>query len=246
MQNVLIIGATSAIAQAVARQFAERGANLVLWARSAEKMGIVASDLRTRYQAKVVIEAFDFVDFSHHAPALDRAIAAHGELHAAILCHGSLGDQAASQADFSVTDQELLTNCRSALSFLTLLANRFEQQGHGTIAVISSVAGDRGRQSNYVYGTAKAALNTFAQGLRNRLYSKGVHVLTVKPGFVDTPHDRSPAKRARSSPPPDRVARDIIRAIDREQCVLYTPWFWRWIMLIINLIPEPIFRKLKL
>ncbi|TCO86916.1 short-subunit dehydrogenase [Chthoniobacter flavus] len=245
MQNVLIIGATSAIAQAVARQFAERGANLVLWARSAEKMGIVASDLRTRYQAKVVIEAFDFVDFSHHAPALDRAIAAHGELHAAILCHGSLGDQAASQADFSVTDQELLTNCRSALSFLTLLANRFEQQGHGTIAVISSVAGDRGRQSNYVYGTAKAALNTFAQGLRNRLYSKGVHVLTVKPGFVDTPMTAHLPKGPLFASP-DRVARDIIRAIDREQCVLYTPWFWRWIMLIINLIPEPIFRKLKL
>jgi len=245
MQNVLIIGATSAIAQAVARQFAERGANLVLWARSAEKMEVVASDLRTRYQVKVVIEAFDFVDFSHHAPALDRAIAARGELDIAVLCHGSLGDQVASQADFSVADQELLTNCRSALSFLTLLANRFEQQGHGTIAIISSVAGDRGRQSNYVYGTAKAALNTFAQGLRNRLYPKGVHVLTVKPGFVNTPMTAHLPKSPLFASP-ERVARDIVRAIEQRRCVLYTPWFWRWIMLLINLIPEPIFRKLKL
>jgi hypothetical protein len=245
MQNVLIIGATSALAQAMAHQFAGRGANLVLWARSAEKLEVMASDLRTRYQVKVVIEAFDFVDFSHHAGALDRAFAGTGELDTAILCHGTLGNQAASQADFSIADQELLINCRSALSFLTLLANRFEQQGRGTIAIISSVAGDRGRQSNYVYGTAKAALNTFTQGLRNRLYPKGVHVLTVKPGFVDTPMTAHLPKGPLFASP-EQVAQDIVSAIEKKKCVLYTPWFWRWIMLIIRLIPESVFRKLKL
>lgn len=245
MQNVLIIGATSAIAQAVAHRLAARGATLVLWARSAERLGVVANDLRTRYRVKVVIETFDFVDFSHHAGALDRAFAEAGELDTAILCHGSLGDQAASQADFGVADRELLNNCRSALSFLTLLANRLEQQGHGTIAVISSVAGERGRQSNYVYGTAKAALNTFAQGLRNRLYPKGVHVLTVKPGFVDTPMTAHLPKGSLFASP-ERVARDIVSAIEKKKCVIYTPWFWRWIMLIIRLIPESVFRKSKL
>jgi hypothetical protein len=245
MQNVLIIGATSAIAQALARQLAERGASLVLWARSAAKLELVASDLRVRYQAKVFTEAFDFVELSHHAGALDRAIAESGELDVAIVCHGSLGDQAACEADFDIADRELLTNCRSSLSFLTLLANRFEQQGRGTLAVISSVAGDRGRQSNYIYGTAKAALNTFSQGLRNRLYPKGVHMLTVKPGFVDTPMTAHLEKDFLFASP-ERVARDIIRAIERKKCVLYTPWFWRWIMLVIKLIPEPIFRRLKL
>lgn len=245
MQNVLIIGATSAIAQAVAHQLAKRGASLVLWARSPEKLEVVAGDLRARHQAKVFTDAFDFADFNRHAGALDRAIAEAGNLDTAIVCHGSLGDQVASQADFSVADQELLTNCRSALSFLTVLANRFEQQGQGTLAVISSVAGDRGRQSNYVYGTAKAALNTFAAGLRNRLSSKGVHVLTVKPGFVDTPMTAHLAKGPLFASP-ERIARDIIRAIEKRRCVLYTPWFWRWIMLIIRLIPEPIFRKMKL
>ena len=128
---------------------------------------------------------------------------------------------------------------------MSLLANYFEKRGEGTLAAISSVAGDRGRQSNYVYGTAKAAVNTYLQGLRNRLYSKGVHVLTIKPGFVDTPmtaHLRQGPLFASA----DRVARDIVKAIEKKKCIIYTPWFWRWIMLLIRLIPEPVFRRLKL
>jgi len=245
MNNVLIIGATSAIAQALARQFAQRRAHLILWGRSAEKLETIAADLRTRYSATVLVEAFDFGDFTQHAPALDRTLADGAGLDTAIVCHGSLSDQAACEADFQIAEQELRLNCLSALSFLTVLANRFEQQGHGTIAIISSVAGDRGRGSNYVYGTAKAALTTFAQGLRNRLFSKGVHVLTVKPGFVDTPMTAHLPKGPLFASP-EQVARDIIRAIDHRKCVLYTPWFWRWIMLIIKAIPEPVFRKLRL
>ena len=245
MKNVLIIGATSAIAQALARQLAGTGVSLTLWGRSREKVEIVAADLRARHEAKVFVETFDFTDFTQHAGALDRTIAAAGEMDVAIVCHGSLGDQAACQADFAVTEQELLTNCRSALSFLTLLANRFEAQGRGTLVVISSVAGDRGRQSNYVYGTAKAALNTFTQGLRNRLYSRGVNVLTVKPGFVDTPMTAH-LKKGFLFASPERVARDIVKAIKNRKCVIYTPWFWRWIMLLIRLIPESLFRRLKL
>jgi short-subunit dehydrogenase len=133
----------------------------------------------------------------------------------------------------------------SALSFLTLLANYFEKRGTGTLAAISSVAGDRGRQSNYIYGTTKAALSTFLQGLRNRLSSKNVHVLTIKPGFVDTPMTAH-LKRGLLFATPEKVAQDIIRAIAGKKSVLYTPWFWRWIMLAIKMIPETIFRKLRL
>lgn len=245
MKNVLIIGATSAIAQALARQLAPKAASLTLWGRSREKLEIVATDLRVRHETKVFVDAFDFTNFSQHAGALDRAIAAAGEMDVAIICHGSLGDQVAGEADFRVAERELLINCHSALSFLTLLANRFESQGCGTLVVISSVAGDRGRQSNYIYGTAKAALNTFTQGLRNRLYSRGVNVLTVKPGFVDTPMTAH-LKKGFLFASPERIARDIVHAIEKGKHVLYTPWFWRWIMLPIKMMPESIFRRLKL
>ncbi len=153
-----------------------------------EKLEIVAGDLRVRHGATVSVDAFDFADSDRHAAALDRAIATSGEMDVAIICHGSLGNQAALTRRISgPPNRSCASIATCALSFLTLLANRFESQGRGTLVVISSVAGDRGRQSNYVYGTAKAALNTFTQGLRNRLYARGVNVLTVKPGFVDTP-----------------------------------------------------------
>jgi decaprenylphospho-beta-D-erythro-pentofuranosid-2-ulose 2-reductase len=245
IKNALIIGATSAIAQAVARQLAARGASLVLWGRSASKLEIVAADLRLKYGGKIFCEAFELNDTLQHGSALDRAVAALGPLDLALVCHGNLPDQAACEKDFIVLEQEFLTNCLGPISFLTVLANYFESEGRGCIAAISSVAGDRGRQSNYVYGTAKAALSTFLAGLRNRLYSKGVHVLTIKPGFVDTPMTAH-LKKGPLFASPDKVARDIIQAVDTGKCVLYTPWFWRWIMVIIRSIPESIFRKLKM
>jgi short-subunit dehydrogenase len=245
IKSALIIGATSAIAQAVARQLAARGASLVLWGRSAAKLEIVAADLRTRFGAKLLVEAFDLNDPSLHRAALERAVAAHGPIDFALICHGHLPDQKACEKDFHVLEQELLTNCLGPLALLTVLGNYFESQGRGCLAAISSVAGDRGRQSNYVYGAAKAALSTFLAGMRNRLYPKGVHVLTIKPGFVDTPMTAD-LKKGPLFASPDKVARDIIRAAETGTCVLYTPWFWRWIMLLIRLIPESIFRKLKM
>jgi len=128
---------------------------------------------------------------------------------------------------------------------LTLLANRFEAQRHGTLAVIGSVAGDRGRQSNYVYGTAKGALAIFLQGLRNRLHPAGVRVLTVKPGFVDTPMTAS-FKKGPLWAAPEAVAAAIVAAVERGRDVIYTPWFWWGIMTLIKLVPERVFKKLKL
>lgn len=245
MKNIIIIGATSAIAQAIARRLAARpGTRLMLWGRAQAKLDIVAADLRVRNGATVDVDAFDFNDFGVYQAALDRAVA-RGEWDTVVICHGSLGDQAACEKDFKLAEQELRANLLSPVAFLTILANHFEKRGGGTLAVISSVAGDRGRQSNYIYGTAKGALDTFLQGLRNRLFKKSVHVLTVKPGFVDTPMTAHLKKSALFASP-DKVAADIIRGMEKRKCVLYTPWFWRWIMLIIRAIPERLFRTLKL
>jgi short-subunit dehydrogenase len=244
MKNVIIVGATSGLAQALARLLAKDGARLMLWGRTREKMEIVAADLRARGASAVEVDIFDFDDFPRHAEALERA-RAKGDWDAAFICHGSLGDQKICEQDFAAAEKEFRTNCLSALSFLTVLANYFEQRGAGTLAAISSVAGDRGRQSNYVYGAAKSAVTTFMQGLRNRLHAKGVQVLTIKPGFVATPMTAHLAKN-RLFATPERVALDILKAVKKKKCELYTPWFWRWIMLIIKLVPETIFRRLKL
>jgi short-subunit dehydrogenase len=245
MKKVLIIGGTSGIAQALAGQLAQSGAALHLLGRSAPKLELVAANLKSRFGANVSTAAINFDDFAAHAPAIAEAAARLGGLDAAILCHGSLGDQKACEVDFRLTEAEFRTNCLGAMSFLSHVANRFEQEGAGQIVAISSVAGDRGRQSNYVYGAAKAGLTAYLQGLRNRLHPRGVKVLTVKPGFVDTAMTAH-LKKGLLMASPEKVARDILRAADRDCCVLYTPWFWRWIMLIIKLIPEKIFRRLKL
>jgi len=144
-----------------------------------------------------------------------------------------------------VAMMELQTNFTTVVSLLTLLANLFERQGRGSIAVISSVAGDRGRQSNYVYGAAKGALTIYLQGLRNRLAKANVHVLTIKPGFVDTPMTRD-FKKGLLWVGPDVIARGIVKAIDKRKDVAYLPFFWRYIMFIIKIIPERIFKRLSL
>jgi short-subunit dehydrogenase len=156
-----------------------------------------------------------------------------------------LGDQKACEQDFSLAEKEIRTNFLSCVSLLTLISNEMEKEKAGTIAVISSVAGDRGRQSNYIYGSAKGALNLFLQGLRNRMYPLGVRVLTIKPGFVDTPMTAAFKKNILFAKP-DQIARGIVKAIDRKKDVVYLPFFWWGIMAIIKAIPEWIFKRLKL
>ena len=168
-----------------------------------------------------------------------------GGIDVALIAHGSLPDQAACAASVALTRRELEVNLLSVIDLLTLLAGRMESAGGGTLAVIGSVAGDRGRQSNYVYGTAKGALAIFLQGLAHRLAPTKVRVLTIKPGFVDTPMTAAFAKGPLWASP-ERVARDIERAIARGTRVLYTPWFWRWIMLVIRLVPTALFHRTKL
>lgn len=245
MRHILIIGATSAIAEATARNFAQDGDRLYLVARNPERLAAVANELKTRGATQVETVAMDANETARHAALIAQAEAALEGLDTILIAHGTLSDQKACEASFEETLEELQTNCLSVISLLTLVANRFEEQKHGTIAVISSVAGDRGRQSNYVYGTAKAAVSTFLQGLRNRLYRSGVTVITIKPGFVDTPMTAD----FRKGPlwvSPENVGRGIYRAIQRKNNVIYLPWFWKFIMVGIRLMPERLFKKMKL
>ena len=245
MRKVLIVGATSAIAEAVARLLAAQGDLLYLVGRRAEALEAIAADLRVRGAARVQTEAMDANTIERHASLLDHADVALGGLDTVLIAHGTLSDQAACQQSVALTFQELHTNALSVIALLTLIANHFEAQRVGTIAVISSVAGDRGRQSNYVYGTAKAAVSTFLSGLRQRLYKSGVQVVTIKPGFVDTPMTRDFSKGLLWAKP-ERVARDIVRAMENGKDVVYTPGFWWAIMQLIKSIPEFVFRRLPL
>lgn len=245
MQKTLIIGATSAIAEAVAQRFAAQGHTLYLLARNQERLQMLAADLKVRGACEVFQGEFDANDFASHAELLKKIAIEMDGLDTVLIAHGTLGDQKACEADFQKTLAELNTNALSVISLLTHLANHFEQQRHGCIAVIGSVAGDRGRQSNYIYGTAKGALGIFLQGLRNRLHRSGVQVLTIKPGFVDTPMTASLPKGPLWAAP-ERVAADIEKAIEKKRDMLYTPGFWILIMAIIKSIPERLFKRLSL
>ncbi len=245
MNKILIVGATSAIAEATARIWAQRGDHLFLVARNKDRLEAIADDLKVRGCTLVNSYVLDANNLDAHAHMLEAAESAMGGLDTALIAHGTLSDQTACQQSVSLTMQEINTNALSTIALLTHLANRFEQQRKGTIAVISSVAGDRGRQSNYVYGSAKAMVSSFTAGLRQRLFPCGVSVVTIKPGFVDTPMTAD-FKKGLLWASPNKVAKDIDRAILKGCSVVYTPSFWFVIMLIIKLIPEWLFKRIKL
>lgn len=245
MRRILIVGATSAIAEATARLFAARGDALFLAGRNPERLQILADDLRARGAHRVATAQFDALDYDGHFDLIDSAAQALDGLDTALIAHGTLPDQKACEASFIAARDAFEVNALSVISLLTPIANRFEAQSGGTIAVISSVAGDRGRQSNYVYGAAKSCLDTFLEGLAHRLATAKVAVITVKPGFVDTPMTAAFEKGALWASP-EKVARDIDRAIAKGRRVIYTPWFWRWIMLIIRSVPTAVFHRTRL
>lgn len=244
-RRVLALGATSAIAEATLRLMAEQGASFFLVARNAAKLAAVSADLVTRGAAGAMGQVADLDDTAAHPTMLARAVDALGGIDVALVAHGVLGDQAQAERDYGAAEAVLRTNFLSAVSLVTWLANYFEGERRGTIAVISSVAGDRGRRSNYVYGASKGGLNVFLDGVRNRIDRAGVQVLTIKPGFVATPMTAHLAKNALFAEPAE-VARCILKAIDRRRDVAYAPPFWGFIMLVVRGIPRRIFKKLNL
>ncbi len=245
MTRALIIGATSAIAEATARGLARRGAALYLVGRNAQRVAAIAADLRTRGASQVEQEAMDVNDFAAHEAMLDRAMRAAGGLDIVLIAHGTLSDQQACEESVQLTMHELSTNALSVVALCTRIAPRLSAQGGGTLAVISSVAADRGRRSNYVYGSAKALVSAYLSGLRQRLSPAGVQVLTIKPGFVDTPMTAAFAKGPLWASP-QRIAAGILSAIDKRRDVVYLPGFWRPVMWIIRMIPERIFKRVAL
>lgn len=243
--TVLVLGATSAIARATAAALARRGHGLYLASRDDEELQRVASDLAIRFGVPVGHGRFDALAPRGHAAFVRRVAGEAGPLAGAVLAFGRLGDADRAREDPKEADAILRTNLNGAVSILIPLACHFEAQGYGFVVGISSVAGDRGRKGNYTYGAAKAGLTAYLSGLRARLAPKGVAVVTVKPGFVDTAMTFG-LKGMFLVAPPARVGERIARAIERKAGVVYVPWFWRPIMAAIRAIPEPVFKRLEL
>lgn len=240
----IILGATSSMARALARALAERGHALLLAGRDLEDIKRLAADCTARGASLAAPVAFDARDPATFAPILERLSAQEGILNAAVFV-GSMPEQSQIDADPGLIDGTITDNFTGPARFLQLLAPLIEQRGGGTVVGVGSVAGDRGRVGNYVYGAAKAGFHTYLSGLRNRLNRSGGHVVTVKPGFVDTAMTWG-IEGMFLVAPPEKVAADILRAVEKRKNVIYTPFFWRYIMLIIRSIPEPIFKKLSI
>jgi len=244
-QKIVILGATSKIAQEIARLAAAAHKELLLVARHPERLAAVAGDLAARGASRVESISADLAAIDSHPALVHEILAKMPDFDTVLLAYGSLGDQALAEDSVEITLAELNTNFTSAVSLLTRLSPVLAQRRGGCIAVITSVAGDRARRSNYIYGTAKGALSLFVQGLRAKLYTAGVRVLTIKPGPVATPmtaHMPGSAKFA----DPAVVARAIYREIEQgSRDILYVPGKWRWIMSVIQHIPESIGKTLK-
>ena len=245
MKKILVIGATSAIAEHCARLWAERGDTIFLVGRNDERLKTIAADLKVRGALQTHAYCMDLNSIKGHAAMLDAAELALGGINTVLIAYGTLSNQKVCVLDVEETIAEIHTNALSVISLLTHIANLFEARQAGTIAVISSVAGDRGRSSNYVYGSAKAMITAFTSGLRQRLHKSNVTVVTIKPGFVDTPMTAS-FKKGLLWSKPAVVAAKIVRGIDDRRDEMYVPVFWWAVMVAIKTIPAGLFKKLKL
>lgn len=239
MERVLVLGATSAIAAEIAQIHASRGDRLYLVGRNPEKLAAVAA----RCPGALAKQA-DFSDLEANEPLIDEAWEALGGIDVAVIAHGDLGDQLATERSFAAAEEILRANFLSVVAQLIPLANKMEAAGKGRIGVITSVAGERGRPRNYTYGTAKGALNIYLQGVRSRLYGAGVGITTIKLGPVDTPMTKDHAKNVLFAKPA-AVAKSIVEAIDGRTPEAFVPPIWSAIMPVVRNTPEMVFQKLS-
>jgi short-subunit dehydrogenase len=243
MSYIVIIGAKGDIAKALARKYAKQGYDLYLTARQVSELESFASDITIRTERKVQCIELDVLNYASHQ-AFYKALPTKPV--GVLITVGYLGEQQKAQSDFNETQKIINTNFTGIVSLLNIFADDFEKRKTGFIVGISSVAGDRGRKSNYLYGATKAALTAYLSGLRNRLYQANVHVLTVKPGFVNTQMTAKMDLPKKLTIQPEVVANDLYQAQQQQKNVLYTKWIWQWIMLIIRNIPESIFKRMSL
>lgn len=246
MTNVLIIGATSAIAREAGRIFAERNARFVVVGRNQERLEMMAKDLEVRGAASVDQRTFDADDIEHHQAMVRSAFDVLGPVDLVLVAHGTLPDQQRCETDVDYALAHFHTNATATFSLLLHLANELERQGRGTLAVITSVAGDRARRSNYCYGASKKLTSAMLDGLRLRLAPAGVTVLDVKPGFVDTPMTAGIDKKGPLWAQPATVAARMVAAVDGGHSHVYAPAFWRPIMLVVRALPRAVLQRLPL
>ncbi len=243
MSYILIIGAKSDIAKAAAREYAKHGYDLYLAARNVSELDEFTNDIIARTERTVKTIELDILDYKSHQAFYDQLEEKPLGVISAI---GYLGEQEKAESDFKEAQRIMDTNYTGVVSLFNIIADDFEKRKSGFIVGISSVAGDRGRMSNYIYGSAKAALTTYLSGLRNRLYDAQVHVLTVKPGFVATKMTEGMDLPEQLTAQPEEVAEDIYNAQQKNKDVLYVKWMWRWVMLIIKMIPEWKFKRMSI
>jgi len=244
--TVLILGATSPIARAIAREYAMRGNPGALAARDVAEVARHASDITIRYGVKARGYAFDALEYDRHRETVAEAARDLGPIEVGVIAFGDLGDWQRSVTDPTAARAVLETNFVGAASTAEALAQHMAPRRSGTIVGLSSVAGERGRYSNYFYGSSKGAFSLYLQGLRARLYHEGVHVLTVKPGLIDTPMTWGLRRGRIPIASPESLARAITRGVERRRDVIYHPWFWKWVMGLLRAVPESRWKRIKI
>lgn len=245
MQKILILGASSAIARGIAKSFAQEGHQLYLAARDLDDLKRTSTDLKVRYGINCFYGNFEALDFSQHPFFIQEAIQTLDGLDGVVVAFGHLTNPQSS-IEFAECQKIIDVNLTAAISVINLVTDYFLQQKQpGFVIGISSVAGDRGRAENYVYGAAKAGFTTYLQGLRQRLFSNKIRIITVKPGYVDTPmvYGRPDVMFAAN---PEKVGATIARSLKRSRNVFYVPWFWEILMGIVKIIPEFIYQRMKI
>lgn len=243
MPTVLILGAASDMAVAIARKMATQGYSIQLAARNVERLLPLRSDIELRYQTTCSVHEFDATNFSSHTGFFQSL---NSKPDVTICVFGYLGENEIARENWSEAEKIINSNYTGAVSILNVVSNYYAAQKKGTIVGISSVAGERGRQSNYIYGSAKAGFTAYLSGLRNRMFKESVHVVSVQPGFVYTRMTESLTLPPLLTAKPEQVAEAVYKAIVKKKNTIYVKWFWRWIMLIIKCIPEFMFKKMKL
>lgn len=243
--KILIIGATSAIAKSTARIYAERNSQLFLVGRDENRLNEMKIDLELRGASSVRILALDIVEHEEHAIPITLAAKFLENIDLTLICHGSLPNQESCETNFKEIEKAIKINALSTISLCTEISKQLKKQKGGTLAVITSVAGERGRQPNFIYGAAKSMVSTYLQGLRGKLLPFGIHVIDIKPGLVDSPMtaglDKGPLWAT-----PESIAVQIVNGVSRKQHTVYAPSYWRFIMFAVRSIPEFIFKKLKI